>query len=74
MADNCPTCVLLRALLASAGVNAPMAEKVAFSEPVMQADGVVKRKAKKKVSKYQESLENNSRNSRRNIRKPRLEL
>lgn len=53
MADNCPTCVLLRALLASAGVNAPMAEKVAFSEPVMQADGVVKRKAKKKVSKYQ---------------------
>ncbi len=53
VADDCPTCILLRALLQSAGVSAPVAEKVAFSPPVQQAEGKVVRKAKKKVSKYQ---------------------
>jgi len=53
MADNCPTCILLKALLQSAGVPAPAAERVAFSPPVQQAEGRVVRKVKKKVSKYQ---------------------
>ena len=53
MADNCPTCILLKALLQSAGVSAPVADKVAYSPQVQQAEGRVVRKARKKVSKYQ---------------------
>jgi len=57
MADNCPTCILLKALLSSAGVPTPLADKVAYSQPVMQAEdravGKVKKTVKKKVSKYQ---------------------
>jgi hypothetical protein len=53
MADNCPTCILLKALLSSAGVPTPLADKVAYSQPVMQAEDRVVRKVKKKVSKYQ---------------------
>ena len=53
MADNCPTCILLKAVLQSVGVSAPVAETVAYSPPVQQAEDRVVRKAKKKVSKYQ---------------------
>ena len=56
MADSCPTCILLRALLQSAGVSAPVADKVAFSPPVQQAEDRVVRKVKKKVSKYQKEF------------------
>jgi len=56
MADNCPTCILLKALLQSAGVPAPAAERVAFSTPVQQAEGRVVRKVKKKTSAYSKKL------------------
>lgn len=57
MADNCPTCVLLKALLASAGVSPAVGQQIAYSTPVMRMDeravSTVKKKVRKKVSKYQ---------------------
>lgn len=58
MADaECPTCVLLKALLTTVGVNPTVGQQIAYSEPVMKADmravTAVKKKARKKVSKYQ---------------------
>ena len=56
VADDCPTCILLRALLQSAGVSAPVAEKVAFSPQVQKTEGRVVRKVKRKASAYQKKL------------------
>ena len=36
-----------------AGVSPTTSQAIAYSPPVQQADGVVKKKARKKVSKYQ---------------------
>ena len=49
MADGCPTCVLLQALLETAGVEVDTARKVSRSKPVKSID----KKAKRKVSAYQ---------------------
>tara|TARA_Y100001938_G_C8025460_1_gene397749 strand:+ start:861 stop:1139 length:279 start_codon:yes stop_codon:yes gene_type:complete len=57
MADECPTCFLLKALLQTVGVSPNVSSAIAYSPPVQQAEDrvvrTVKKKAKKKVSKYQ---------------------
>ena len=48
----CPTCALLKALLTSVGVEPQLSSGIAYSPVVQQVEQTVKRKARKKVSKY----------------------
>jgi hypothetical protein len=49
----CPTCSLIRGLLLGAGISEETSQAVAYSQPVQTVDAGLKKKARKKVSKYQ---------------------
>lgn len=49
----CRTCDLIRGILLSQGLDEAAADAIAYSTPIQRAEEVVKKKVKRKASKYQ---------------------
>jgi hypothetical protein len=49
----CRTCDMIRGILMSQGMKEDVADAIAYSAPIRRSEEAVKRKAKRKVSKYQ---------------------
>lgn len=64
MADNCPTCVMLDALLASRGFTKGE-RQVAYSEPVRKVDRKVKRAGGRAVKGMKSALREANRRARK---------
>lgn len=57
MAEPCPTCAAINAVLRAAKVPAPVAKAVSRSKPARQADKAIRRtKTVRKASEYQKKL------------------
>lgn len=48
----CRTCDLIRGILMSQGMQEDVADAIAYSAPIQRSEQAVKRKVRKKVSKY----------------------
>jgi glutaredoxin len=53
---SCPTCIALRALLQSVGVESSTAEAVSQAPVILEADAAVKKRVKRKLSPYDRAL------------------
>ena len=56
MAEDCPTCRVIRSLMMAGGVPPSQATQLSESEFVRATDRKVKRKVKRKVSAYQKEF------------------